>query len=240
MTVGNTKLGALIAAWSLPPGEEKTCPGETPACRMACYAKSGFFRMQSTQLAHEKNYLISKQDDFVSWMTAKLRVMAVPVVRVHVSGDYYDTEYIQKWQQIVASVRTVTFFSYTRSWREADLLPGLMQLATNPNMHMWWSLDKDAADAPYVSGIRRAYMATDDEDAHKAPSDCDLVFRIHRKTVMKKANTVFVCPPENGVKLPNHITCSKCGVCWAGKQPKWEQALWNTQYNDSEVLDIVA
>jgi len=207
---------------------------------MACYAKAGFFRMKSTQDAHEKNYLLSQRADFAEWMTAKLRSMSAPVVRIHVSGDYYDAEYIQNWQRIISSLRTVTFFSYTRSWQKDYLLPGLMELAAHSNMHMWWSLDKDAHDAPYVSGIRRAYMATDDEDAKVAPSDCDLVFRIDRKTVMKKANTVFVCPPENGIKLPNHITCSKCGFCWSGRQSKWEQALWSTQYDDSEVTDILA
>jgi hypothetical protein len=240
VTIGNSKLGMLIAGWSLPPGEEKTCPGETPACRMSCYAKAGFFRMQSTKDAHEKNLLLSQQPDFAEWMTAKIRVLSAPVVRVHVSGDYYDNEYTQKWGQIIRSLRTTTFFSYTRSWQIPELLPELLQLASHPNMHLWWSLDRDASDAPYVSGIRRAYMAMDDADAAAAPADCDLVFRVRPKTVMKKANTVFVCPPENGVKLPAHITCSKCGVCWAGKRPKWEQALWDASNNEGEVFDILA
>lgn len=242
VTAGNTKLGMTVAAWSLPPGKEHTCPGETSACRVSCYAKSGFFRMPSTKDAHEKNMALSQQVDFVPWMLAKLRVMGAPVMRVHVSGDYYSAEYIRKWRQIVSQT-SVQFYSYTRSWRVSRLLPELMQLSAAPNMHMWWSLDKDASDAPYVSGIRRAYMAADDADAAAAPPDCDLVFRVKgggTRTIMKKANSVFVCPPENGVKLANPITCSRCGFCWSSRKPGWEKALWDAPDSNSEVVDILA
>lgn len=242
VTSGNTKLGMMVAAWSLPPGEEQTCPGETPACRMSCYAKSGFFRMPSTKESHLKNMELSRQDDFVPWMVAKLRVLGAAVMRVHVSGDYYSSEYIRKWKQIAGST-PVQFYSYTRSWRVPELLPDLMQLSTLPNMHLWWSLDKDASDAPYISGIRRAYMAVNDADAAVAPPDCDLVFRVKgggNRTIMKKANSVFVCPPENGIKLPNHITCSKCGFCWSNRKPNWEKALWEAPDPNGEVVDILA
>lgn len=243
VTAGNTKLGWMVAAWSLPPGEEHTCPGETPTCRMSCYAKSGFFRMASTKDAHQKNLALSKQDNFVPWMIAKIRVLGSPVMRVHVSGDYYSSEYIARWQQITAALRNVQFYSYTRSWRVPELLPALMQLSTLSNMHLWWSLDRDATDAPYVSGIRRAYMAANDEDAATAPNDCDLVFRVKTgasHTIMKKANSVFVCPPENGVKLPTSITCSKCAFCWSNRQPNWEKALWEAPDNNTEVVDILS
>lgn len=198
--------------------------------------------MQSTKESHLKNMEISQQDDFVPWMVAKLRVLGATVMRVHVSGDYYNAAYIQKWRQIAGST-PVRFYSYTRSWRIPELLPELMQLSTLPNMHLWWSLDKDANDAPYISGIRRAYMAVDDADAAVAPSDCDLVFRVKgggNRTIMKKANSVFVCPPENGIKLPNHITCSKCRFCWSDRTPNWEKALWDAPDPASEVVDILA
>jgi hypothetical protein len=242
LTLGNTKLGTQIAGWSLPAGEDKTCPGETPTCKAACYAKSGFFRMKNVKTAHERNFELSQQPEFAEWMTAKILVSGAPVVRVHVSGDYYDAAYIDKWRQIVTNLRAnrVQLYSYTRSWQLPELLTPLLRLADNANMHLWWSMDRDTGSAPYIMGIRRAYMAISDEDAAAAPADCDLVFRDSPASVMKKANSVFVCPPENGVKLKNHITCSRCGVCWTKKAPKWENAIQVLPEFSDSVLEISA
>lgn len=195
--------------------------------------------MRSVQEAHRKNLELTHQPDFAEWMIAKIRSLGTPVLRIHVSGDFYSASYIDAWRQIVRASQRVTFFSYTRSWRRADLVSDLLRLANLPNMQLWWSLDRTDSSAPYVYGIRRAYLALDDEDAAAAPADCDLVFRDKVGTVMKKANTVFVCPPENGVKTKDKITCSKCGVCYSAKPPKWEQAIWGT-INDNQLVSISA
>lgn len=221
----NTKLGPLIHGWSLPAGRKWSCPGESHLCGPRCYAKRGFFRMPSVNKSHIRNFNFSHTTGFVDWMTATLTSSFVRVVRVHVSGDFYDLEYVRKWFQIVHRLPRVTFFAYTRSWQEEEQLPELIRLAGEPNFQMWWSIDRATGPAPLVRGVRRAYMAIDDVDAGYAPDDCDLVFRDQPVTVMKKANGIQVCPPENGVTTKVKLTCSHCGICWNANKTRWEKDL---------------
>ncbi len=221
---GNTKLGPLVHGWSIPAG--LTCPGESLLCSSRCYAKKGFFVMPSVTDAHKRNLVMARDPDFVDWMKHEIRREGVRVMRVHVSGDFFDIPYIRKWYDIMQAARRVQFFMYTRSWRVEELLPDLIGLSQLPNVALWWSIDRQTGPAPLVQGIRRAYMAINDIDASLAPNDCDLVFRDLRKTVMKKGNGVLVCPTENGVQGKLHHTCTTCGFCWAKhRSPLWEKAL---------------
>jgi hypothetical protein len=220
----NLKLGFGIHGWSLP--AILTCPGMSHLCGRHCYAIQGFFLMPTVATAHARNYAFSKSADFASWMRQILHARFVKTLRVHVSGDFYDVDYTRKWRQIVEQSRGVTFFAYTRSWRQDDILPELLQLARYPNMHLWWSIDRETGPAPLVRGVKRAYMAIDDADADSAPNDCDLVFRDQTRTILKRANGVLVCPPEQGIDRKPEITCTRCGICWKNnKPPMWESAM---------------
>lgn len=234
----NLKLGPLIHSWSLPAGKEFSCPGETTLCGSRCYAKRGHFNQRTTRELHQANWLLAHKPEFGGWMRKLLRDRGVRVCRIHVSGDFFDLAYIRHWQFIVSTSPRVQFFAYTRSWRQEEQFPALVQLSQNPNMQLWWSIDRQTGPAPLVRGIRRAYMAINDADARYAPDDCDLVFRDRPKTVMKKANTVLVCPPENGVTTTPKITCSRCGICWGVKPPQWEKLF--TDYIHQDSLELVA
>ncbi len=232
----NTKLGPLIHGWAIPAGRVFSCPGESVVCKGRCYAKSGFFRMPNVLAAHARNLTFSRTAEFTAWMTAVLRANHVRVMRVHVAGDFYDIDYIQKWVEIVKSVPDTQFFAYTRSWRVEEMLPALIKLGAQPNFALWWSSDLATGPAPLIRGIRRAYMAISDADAQNAPDDCDLVFRDQTGTVMKKTNGIQVCPPENGIVTQTKITCSKCGICWKNHATKWEASLLqNFQSGDINV-----
>lgn len=233
----NTKLGPLIHGWSIPAGRRWTCPGESHLCGSRCYAKSGFFRMPSVRDSHIRNYRFSQLPEFAAWMLASLKLNFVRVMRVHVSGDFYDVEYVRKWLHIVQRSPDCLFFAYTRSWREEEMLPELVQLGGQPNFQLWWSIDRDTGPAPLIRGVRRAYMAIDDTDALCAPDDCDLVFRDQTATVMKRANGVQVCPVENGVELKVKLTCSHCGICWNKNKTRWETDL--SMYFDATDQEIV-
>lgn len=221
----NSKLGFLIHSWSVPAGRKFGCPGETSLCRTRCYAKRGFFHMPSVKESHLRNWNFSKTDGFIDWMVAQLHASFVRVMRIHVSGDFYSYEYTRKWIEIARRCRNVRFFAYTRSWREEEIFPELVKLAGFDNFQMWWSIDRETGPAPLIRGVRRAYMAIDDTDAELAPDDCDLVFRDSPQTVMKKANGIQVCPPENGVKTKHKLTCSNCGICWNKKSAAWEDTI---------------
>lgn len=225
----NTKLGRLIHSWSITAGDVRmggTCPGESAICSQLCYAARGFFVMPTVARTHARNRDFSRTPDFVDWMVSALVTALVRIFRVHVAGDFYNAEYVDKWCEIVSRSRRTEFFAYTRSWRDEEILPGLIRLSRFPNMNLWFSQDRQTGDAPLVRGIRRCYLAIDDVDAGAAPPDCDLVFRNRPSTPMKSANGVLVCPAENGVNGRYHHTCSSCGVCWGKKRmPRWEQQL---------------
>lgn len=236
----NSKLGPLIHSWSLPAGKQWACPGESQLCRSRCYAKSGYFRMQNVKSAHRQNLEFSQTDQFVDWMVATLAAQMTRVMRVHVSGDFLDVAYTRKWQEIVARSPQCQFFAYTRSWRDPAIFPELLHLAGQENFQLWWSIDRETGPAPAVRGVRVAYLAINDADAATAPDDCDLVFRDKSRSVMKKANSVQVCPPENGVKLSSPITCSRCGICWNRKDSRITQLLANYLPDASTTAELLA
>ena len=229
----NTKLGSLIHGWSIP--AEETCPGASHACRLRCYAKRGFFRMPNVERSHQGNYVFSQTPEFADWMISTCRAKFVRIMRVHVSGDFYDLDYIYKWHLIAQRSPHTRFYAYTRSWREEELLPALIKLSRYRNFVLWWSIDRETGPAPLVEGVRQAYMATDDVDANLCPDDSDLMFRDGHPTVMKRGNGVLVCPPENGVT--EGVTCSKCGICWDKlRRPVWERLVLPTIRGEQEIL----
>jgi hypothetical protein len=218
----NEKLGPLINSFSTPAGYEFGCIGASVVCQFWCYAKKGRFRMPNVNDCYTRNLSFSATDDFAEWAIASIKQAFAQIVRIHVSGDFRDVDYTRKWRYIVSKCPRTTFFAYTRSWREEDILPELLYLSSYPNMQLWWSMDRETGPAPYIQGIRRSYMAISDVDAKMAPADCDLVFRVEPETVLKKANGVQVCPPENGLEANKHITCSRCRMCWRRSSAKWE------------------
>jgi len=213
----NTKLGKLIHSWSIP-ASRTVCVGSTAACRSVCYAQKGYFRFNSNKKLYAKNLRASRGPGFARWMRGFLRENYVRILRIHVSGDFYSVAYIKKWIAIISGMPDVQFFAYTRSWRDAEMLPHLVALGKLPNMQLWWSLDMATGPAPRYAHIRQAYMAMNDLDAVNVPANCDLVFRVKPKTVLKNSNGVLVCPEENGI-TPG-ITCSKCKICWQPKRKK--------------------
>jgi len=238
VTFGNSKLGRTVGAWSLPAGAAHTCPGETATCKALCYAKAGFFRMPRNIDILQKNKDLAESENFAAWITAKISSMCVNVVRVHVSGDFYSPDYIRKWVEVAQNLKNVQFYAYTRSWRVEELLIPLLKLGAVPNMQLWWSMDRDDSAAPYIAGIRRAYLAVDDADAAAAPKDADLIFRDNTKTVLKKGNSVMVCPAENGVQLATTMTCAKCRFCWSDRDPRWETVLQPKQICNTSVTHV--
>lgn len=221
---GNSKLGKLVHHWSIP-ANELICVFASALCASLCYARRGFFLMPNVKKGLEENESLSRRKSFVSRIVAGLRYEFVRVLRVHASGEFYDVEYVRKWIKIVRRSPKVTFYAYTRCWRDEEMLPFLVTLANEPNFHMWWSCDSETGRPPSLPGIRTAYLMTSDDD--QPAFDVDLCFRDSkpgRRTnrVMKWSyNGALVCPAENEV---SHVTCSQCQLCFKDcKVPKRKQ-----------------
>ena len=218
VATSNRKLGRLIHVFSLPVVE--TCPGRTPACEAACYAKSGFLAYPSHHRADALRLAASRGPDFVDRVLAEVLIKYVRVVRIHVSGDFYDAEYTAKWATIAARTGNVRFFAYTRSWRSPDILVELQRLSVLDNVSLWLSADRNSGRPPVVAGARTALMLdSQDGDDLVAVVQPDLVFRTrrHRSTgTRSKVLNVPVCPHERhpvGAKVVRP-TCSECRLCF--------------------------
>ena len=213
---GNTKLGKEIYAFSLP--AHFTCPGETEACASVCYAKNGFYNMNNVKDSLRMNLELSQRKDFVAKMIAAIGRRDVKVFRIHPSGDCYSAEYVRKWIQIAKAYPAIKFYLYTRSWRVADILEALLELAALDNVSLWWSADKVTHERdgqpPQVDRVRVAYMQM--EDNEPIPAYTDLVFRVKRKTTIRSIDRKPVCPVETGVKYARDKkpTCSSCKLCY--------------------------
>lgn len=207
---GNGKLGPGVWTWSIPP--VSTCPGRSTECSRLCYARGGYFAMPSVLTAYRKNLRRSRSPNFPALVRAELLANAVQTLRIHVSGDFYDADYTDKWLKIVRQNRRVRFFAYTRSWRDPEIYPKLLLLAKEPNMQLWFSWDKSMPYPPRVRGVKIAYMSVGDDDV--PTKRVDLVFRTKRLTPVKFMGGTIVCPHEQGIKRKLPITCVSCRLCF--------------------------
>lgn len=212
---GNTKLGPHVLTYSLP--AVLSCPGKSKECVAHCYVEKPdtLFSMPSHAERYWNNWQLSLQPDFAEIVSSMLQRTRVDrLVRLHVSGDFYDENYVWKWLQIVTRNPRCTFWAYTRSWVNPAIRSVLYKLAECKNFFLWFSTDRSMRRIRQPNPrIRWAYMMVAPDDA---PPDVDLYFRTHalRKKIVKRINGTLVCPAENGV---THTNCEKCRLCFTAR-----------------------
>jgi len=215
LTRGNDKLGSGIWSFNLP--VFTACPGASLVCQEVCYARRGRFYCDNVQRALQRNRELADSPELVGGLIAQGRQNYVRIGRIHASGDFYREAYVAKWRRIVRKCRTTTWYGYTRSWTVPDLLPGLLALAAEPNMFLWFSTDRSMPEPPRVPGVRIAWLATSDYD-HPA-YDVDLVFRDSKKKPMKRMSGYPVCPYEQRIDRKVTMSCTRCRICFRGLKP---------------------
>ena len=210
LTQGNDKVGEAIHLWSLPAGDDASCPGSTSLCRKHCYARSGRYRFQAVKDRLAWNLEQARGADFVGAMSREIRQRGCLVVRVHASGDFFDADYASKWLAVMTKCPAPRYYWYTRSWRVGSILPVLHTMAQLSNCVGWFSTDRESgrpADVP--PGVRVAHMLT---DASETP-EADLVFRI-RRLRRTRVPLQVVCPSERPDRVDRTINCGSCRHCW--------------------------
>lgn len=126
-----------VYTWNLPAG--RACPGATGYCAKHCYGKHVHFLYPSTKRSHEKNFQLSRGAQFVRQMIFECQASCI--VRIHSSGDFYASSYIDKWCEIVKTCPGTIFYAYTRTWRLPVFHAHLHALNTLPNMYLIASQD---------------------------------------------------------------------------------------------------
>lgn len=130
--VGNAKLGKNIHTFSLPAGH--TCPGafacmakadrktgkitDGPDQQFRCFAASAEAIYPSTRNSRWRNLELLRKARTRGAM-AELINASLPenatIVRVHVSGDFYNEEYFMAWMAVGHARPHVKFYAYTKS-----------------------------------------------------------------------------------------------------------------------------
>ena len=118
------------------------------------------------------------------------------VLRLHVSGDFYDNAYIDKWIDIIANSPSWHFFSYTKSWRVPSLIAKLNELRELPNVNLFASTDNTSGPPP--PNWREAAI---DGMEHKTPAKNDRFMtckqQLHQKSTCDDCKFCFRAPKGN-------------------------------------------
>lgn len=182
-TIPSTRIGLLsnpskmpCYSFSLP--AISSCPGAwfgpggicglTKALR-SCYATSGRYTFDLTLNAQAARYawtlaMMRERSTAREWSTymalaiehasrSAIRRDGRAFFRIHDSGDMFNLQYIDAWRQVIAWLPDVQFWLPTRSWRLANLLPGLQDLAMLPNVAVKPSALRFGDRPPIVAGL---------------------------------------------------------------------------------------
>ena len=90
-----------------------TCPAAKD-CLTGCYARQGFYVMANVRKAQEERLALTKSVIFVSTMVEEIRRRKPKIVRIHDSGDFYSSEYLNLWREIAFYSPKTRFYAYTK------------------------------------------------------------------------------------------------------------------------------
>jgi len=70
---------------------------------------------------YQSNLEASKQADFVEGIVREILKTKAEVFRLHVVGDFYSVEYVEKWIEIADRLPDVKFFG-SSTWRKQSIM----------------------------------------------------------------------------------------------------------------------
>lgn len=190
---GNIKVGPILT-FSLP--SRFSCPGASTWCLKHCYA-ARFERIRpDCRLAYSRNLVLSWNTQRFVRAILKGLPRDLPVLRIHVSGDFYSRSYALAWLYIARKRPQTLFWAYTRSWANPSILSALERLRALENVHLFASLDPGMPDPP--PGWRVAYLDIDpraqgvpclhQNGKAKSCFDCRYCFRAGKGNVIFKVH----------------------------------------------------
>jgi len=100
---------------------------------------------------YESNLEASKQLGFVERIVREILRVKPEAFRLHVVGDFYNVEYVEKWLEIADRLPDVKFFGSTRSWRVPGLRDAVERFRDLPNVYLRASIDFSHLDKPSYS-----------------------------------------------------------------------------------------
>lgn len=124
---GNEKIGKGVWHFSTLPtnktfevvinGNNYTLKGTCPCHCNGCYATKGNYNFPTTINALGlRTWLVYNDSEFVkNAIKAQIEINHVEFIRIHASGDFFNREYVEMWQDIVSSFPNTHFWTYTKA-----------------------------------------------------------------------------------------------------------------------------
>ena len=194
---GNRKTGTSgrlyrsMLVWNLPAAA--TCPGASPWCLRYCYnadPRKDVFPLDRWL----ENWAWVQRDPVSVEETIVQQIASSPGpvgVRVHSSGDFFSSSYIELWRRIARRSQEAQFWAYTRSWADLSLADRLERLRLLPNFELFASWDQGMGAPP--AGWRLS-VVVDGRAELTGPLSSQPMLR---------------CPEEND----GGPSCADCGYC---------------------------
>lgn len=131
-SLGNAKLSAAIATFSLPAGH--ACPfanecysksdrltgrlTDGPNCRFRCFSATNEARATNVRIARWHNFELLQAAKSVQGMADLIQYslpFGINIVRLHVSGDFFNETYFKAWLNVALNNPEIIFYGYTKS-----------------------------------------------------------------------------------------------------------------------------
>lgn len=110
---GNKKLDRGTYIYSHTPivGCSKNCKD----CAGTCYANNQYLQYKQTKIAWDRNFELSKTDDFIKVFNGEIAFNKVKLVRLFQSGDVYDMKFLKRLERVIKDNPQTFFYGYTKN-----------------------------------------------------------------------------------------------------------------------------
>lgn len=162
----------------------------TTKCKKYCYVNRHHFNYKNVINKYTSNYKQSQLDTFTERIITELKLQQFAGInrfRIHVSGDFYNQEYVNNWYKIIRKFPGISFTAYTRSYQ--------LDFRYKPkNLHLFYSID-DSTKFYNPTIKRRAYVVKRDQytpcqdNSYTCKSEC---FKCKACFVPAKKNVLFI------------------------------------------------
>lgn len=111
----NTKMGH-IPSFSLLPGV--TCSLEAPCASKGCYMKPLIAIRKSLRASLSRNtdIAMNNPEEVYTQVCGWLAMYKPTAFRIHVSGDFFNAQYLEVWNRIAKKNPSVRFFAFTKQF----------------------------------------------------------------------------------------------------------------------------
>lgn len=196
---GNGKTGKKgkklnrVLVWNLPPIE--ACPARSRWCYENCYNADPREEVYPIRKWRENlHWAKDDPDSLFESLSAQLKKCDVGQigVRLHSSGDFFSSRYIEMWHYIASQFPNVLFWAYTRSWAVRSLWNPLFELSCLNNFSLLCSWDSTMKNPP--DDMPLSIVVPSMEDLAQFTNNAN----------------AWVCPEQFGL-IPG---CADCGFCF--------------------------